>query len=107
MQNGERVRGHTLARYSRHPGWMRSLSGSALLRAVIDHVNGVTGRHKGEIAPWDVVNEAVADGGSGARRDSDRQRHPDPAVLLLERRQPTPDPHLSDTAVRTEPTASR
>lgn len=74
VQNGKKVRGHTLAWHSQQPGWMQSLSGSTLRQAMIDHINGVMGHYKGKIAQWDVVNEAFADGGSGARRDSNLQR---------------------------------
>ncbi|CAM5684051.1 hypothetical protein STENM327S_09338 [Streptomyces tendae] len=41
---------------------------------MIDHINGVMAHYKGKIAQWDVVNEAFADGSSGARRDSNLQR---------------------------------
>ncbi|WP_329407414.1 endo-1,4-beta-xylanase [Streptomyces sp. NBC_00704] len=74
VQNGKRVRGHTLAWYSQQPGWMQSLSGGTLRQAMIDHINGVMAHYKGKIAQWDVVNEAFADGNSGARRDSNLQR---------------------------------
>ena len=72
-QNGKSVRGHTLAWHSQQPGWMQSLSGSALRQAMIDHINGVMGYYKGKIPVWDVVNEAYADSGGG-RRDSNLQR---------------------------------
>ncbi|MFE2632878.1 endo-1,4-beta-xylanase [Streptomyces sp. NPDC004562] len=74
VQNGKQVRGHTLAWHSQQPGWMQSLSGSSLRQAMIDHINGVMAHYKGKIAQWDVVNEAFADGSSGARRDSNLQR---------------------------------
>ncbi|WP_425826918.1 endo-1,4-beta-xylanase [Streptomyces fractus] len=74
VQNGKQVRGHTLAWHSQQPGWMQSLSGSDLRQAMISHINGVMGHYKGKIAQWDVVNEAFADGSSGARRDSNLQR---------------------------------
>ncbi|WP_338904847.1 endo-1,4-beta-xylanase [Streptomyces nigra] len=74
VQNGKEVRGHTLAWHSQQPGWMQSLSGSSLRQAMIDHINGVINHYKGKIAQWDVVNEAFADGSSGARRDSNLQR---------------------------------
>ncbi len=74
VQNGKQVRGHTLAWHSQQPGWMQSLSGSALRQAMIDDINGVMAHYKGKIAQWDVVNEAFADGSSGARRDSNLQR---------------------------------
>ena len=72
--NGKRVRGHTLAWHSQQPGWMQNLSGSALRNAMINHVTQVATHYKGKIYAWDVVNEAFADGGRGARRDSNLQR---------------------------------
>ncbi|MFF9485484.1 endo-1,4-beta-xylanase [Streptomyces sp. NPDC014676] len=74
VQNGKQVRGHTLAWHSQQPSWMQNLSGSTLRQAMINHINGVMAHYKGKIAQWDVVNEAFADGNSGARRDSNLQR---------------------------------
>ncbi|MFK3728804.1 endo-1,4-beta-xylanase [Streptomyces sp. NPDC088090] len=74
VQNGKQVRGHTLAWHSQQPAWMQNLSGSALRQAMNNHITGVMTHYKGKIAQWDVVNEAFADGSSGARRDSNLQR---------------------------------
>ncbi|NJQ06151.1 endo-1,4-beta-xylanase [Streptomyces lonarensis] len=74
VQNGKQVRGHTLAWHSQQPGWMQNLSGGALRQAMVDHINGVMNHYRGKIVEWDVVNEAFADGNSGARRDSNLQR---------------------------------
>jgi endo-1,4-beta-xylanase len=71
---GMRVRGHTLAWHSQQPGWMQNMSGSALRQAMLNHVTRVASYYRGKIHSWDVVNEAFADGGSGARRDSNLQR---------------------------------
>jgi endo-1,4-beta-xylanase len=73
VQNGARIRGHTLAWHNQQPPWMQGLSGSALRSAMINHINGVLAHYRGRMAYWDVVNEAFADG-SGARRDSNLQR---------------------------------
>ena len=73
-QNGKQVRGHTLAWHSQQPGWMENMSGTALRNAMINHVTQVATHYKGQIYAWDVVNEAFADGSSGARRDSNLQR---------------------------------
>ncbi|GAA4949099.1 endo-1,4-beta-xylanase [Actinoplanes utahensis] len=74
LSNGAKVRGHALLWHAQQPGWARSLSGSALRTAAINHVTQVATHYKGRIHSWDVVNEAFADGGSGGRRDSNLQR---------------------------------
>ncbi|MGN9891796.1 endo-1,4-beta-xylanase [Micromonospora sp. L31] len=72
--NGMQVRGHALAWHSQQPGWAQNLSGSALRSAMVNHVTQVATYYRGKIHSWDVVNEAFADGGTGARRDSNLQR---------------------------------
>ena len=71
---GMRVRGHALAWHSQQPGWVQNLSGTALRNAMLNHVTKVAQNYAGRIYAWDVVNEAFADGNSGARRDSNLQR---------------------------------
>ncbi|QFZ17160.1 endo-1,4-beta-xylanase [Saccharothrix syringae] len=71
---GMRVRGHALAWHSQQPGWMQNMSGTALRNAMLNHITQVATYYKGKIYAWDVVNEAYADGSSGARRDSNLQR---------------------------------
>jgi endo-1,4-beta-xylanase len=74
LQNGKKVRGHALAWHSQQPGWMQNMSGTQLRNAMLNHVTQVATHYKGKIYAWDVVNEAFADGSSGARRDSNLQR---------------------------------
>jgi endo-1,4-beta-xylanase len=71
---GMRVRGHALAWHSQQPPWVQNLSGTALRNAMLNHVSTVARKYAGRIYAWDVVNEAFADGNSGARRDSNLQR---------------------------------
>jgi endo-1,4-beta-xylanase len=71
---GMSVRGHTLAWHSQQPGWMQNMSGSALRQAMLNHVTQVAAHFRGQVVAWDVVNEAFADGSTGARRDSNLQR---------------------------------
>jgi endo-1,4-beta-xylanase len=72
--NGMRIRGHALAWHSQQPAWVQGLSGTALRSAMLNHVSTVAAHYRGRIYSWDVVNEAFADGTSGARRDSNLQR---------------------------------
>jgi endo-1,4-beta-xylanase len=74
LAQGAKVRGHALLWHQQQPSWAQSLSGSALRSAAINHVTQVATHYRGKIYAWDVVNEAFADGGSGARRDSNLQR---------------------------------
>jgi endo-1,4-beta-xylanase len=74
LGRGMKVRGHTLAWHSQQPSWMQSLSGSTLRQAMLNHVTQVATHFRGQVTWWDVVNEAYADGSSGARRDSNLQR---------------------------------
>ncbi|SCG66626.1 endo-1,4-beta-xylanase [Micromonospora halophytica] len=71
---GMKVRGHTLLWHAQQPGWAQNLSGSTLRAAAMNHVTQVATHYRGRIHSWDVVNEAFADGTSGARRDSNLQR---------------------------------
>jgi len=67
-QNQE-VRGHTLVWHSQLPGYVAALTDPAELQAAVDrHIAEVAGHYRGQVAYWDVVNEAFVDDGS--RRDS-------------------------------------
>ncbi|PRZ09489.1 endo-1,4-beta-xylanase (glycosyl hydrolase family 10) [Isoptericola sp. CG 20/1183] len=74
LSNGKQVRGHALAWHSQQPGWMQNMEGQQLRQAMLNHVTEVATHYRGKIHSWDVVNEAFADGSSGARRNSNLQR---------------------------------
>jgi endo-1,4-beta-xylanase len=63
------VRGHTLLWHQCVPNWLANakFSREEAINHMRDHIYTVVGRYKGRIAIWDVVNEAVADDGSGLR----------------------------------------
>jgi len=67
MQNGLKVKGHTLVWHKQLPSWVTSLTTAADVRkAMTDHINGVVGHFKGKVTVWDVVNEAfITDGKTG------------------------------------------
>lgn len=102
--NRQRVAGHTLvwARDECTPGWMlrdgdQPAGRDLVLSRMTTHIREVVGRYRGRIGAWDVVNEALDDGGdllrpSGwrAATDSDfigeafRAAHAtDPEALLI------------------------
>lgn len=100
VQFGERrdmyIVGHTLVWHAQTPDWVFAgdnpapeqpesegrqarrrfgyqgprASREELLQRMRDHIHAIVGRYKGRIHAWDVVNEAIADGGEDVLRDS-------------------------------------
>ena len=71
---GMRVKGHTLIWHGSVPAWLNALSASDLRIAFENHIRAVGEHYRGRLLAWDVVNEAVADGGSGLRDTVFRQK---------------------------------
>ena len=68
QQNGMKVKGHTLVWHSQLPDWVAAITdATALHAAMINHVTQVASHYRGKVIAWDVVNEAVADGGQSLR----------------------------------------
>lgn len=69
-RNGLEVHGHTLVWHTDQPAWLfKSENGGPidrdeLLARMKKHIDKVAGRYRGEIAYWDVVNEAFEDDGT-------------------------------------------
>src|SRR4051812_7635930 len=68
-ENGMRMRGHTLVWHQQLAFWVKGLKADALRAAMTRHIQTVVGHWKGQIAQWDVVNEALANGDRGQLRD--------------------------------------
>ncbi|MBO0938406.1 endo-1,4-beta-xylanase [Fibrella sp. HMF5335] len=74
QQHGLKVRGHTLCWHNQIPPWLfvdstgKQVSRDVLLARLKQHISAVVGRYKGKIYAWDVVNEAVPDGGDALYR---------------------------------------
>ena len=71
--NHMQVTGHNLVWHEQTPAWFfddngKPASRDKLLDRMKTHIQTVVGRYKGRIHGWDVVNEAVAEGGSGDLR---------------------------------------
>ncbi|MEO5711908.1 MAG: endo-1,4-beta-xylanase [Luteolibacter sp.] len=68
--------GHNLVWHSQTPQWVFQGDGGKpatreeLLKRMKDHIHTVAGHFKGKVKGWDVVNEALSDGGPEILRDS-------------------------------------
>ncbi len=67
--NGMQLRGHNLCWHAYNPDWLAngSFSPGDLSNLLQTYIANVVGHFKGEVFAWDVVNEALADDGSGLR----------------------------------------
>jgi endo-1,4-beta-xylanase len=74
LSQSMRVKGHTLIWHGATPTWVNALSAGDLRSAFERHIRTVAGHYQGRVHAWDVVNEAVADDGSGLRDTVFRQR---------------------------------
>ncbi|MCU0797307.1 MAG: endo-1,4-beta-xylanase [Akkermansiaceae bacterium] len=79
-KHGMKLIGHTLVWHSQTPDWVfRGPDGGPATRELLldrmrGHILRVVGRYRGKVHGWDVVNEALADGGAEALRDSPWRR---------------------------------
>jgi endo-1,4-beta-xylanase len=67
MQNGMKIKGHTLVWHKQLPAYVTSLTAAAdVSSAMLEHISGVMSHFKGKVYAWDVVNEAwLTDGRTG------------------------------------------
>ena len=72
--HGMKLRGHALIWHGAVPGWVNGLSAADLKTAFDHHILSVADHYRGRMLAWDVVNEAVADDGSGLRNSVFRQK---------------------------------
>jgi endo-1,4-beta-xylanase len=57
---GQRVRGHNLCWHEALPDWFKStVTGDNARTLLVEHIQTVAGRYKGQLHSWDVINEAV------------------------------------------------
>jgi len=64
LEASQIVRGHTLVWFSQLPPWVSELDGDQLRAAVTGFMREMIGRYRGRVGVWDVVNEAITDGGA-------------------------------------------
>lgn len=91
-ENNIKVWGHTLAWHAQTGNWFfqgtngEPASRELALERLKKHISTVAGRYKGKVLGWDVVNESIADGGTGETenlRKSSWYRTVGPDVLTL------------------------
>jgi endo-1,4-beta-xylanase len=71
---GQRVKGHTFIWHGATPSWVNGLSPADFRVAFERHIRTVADHYQGRVHTWDVVNEAIADDGSGLRDTVFRQK---------------------------------
>jgi len=65
--NGCLMRGHTMCWGAQTPTWVQSLSRTAMLAAMKNHITNLMTHWKGKVLEWDIVNEAVSDGSASLK----------------------------------------
>jgi endo-1,4-beta-xylanase len=74
QSQGMQVKGHALIWHQALPDWVQTLSAEELRTEFEAHIRSVAAYYRGRVRAWDVVNEAVADDGSGLRDTVFRQK---------------------------------
>lgn len=75
-ENGIKMRGHCLVWHNQFSDWMlydengNSVDKEVFYARLKDHIQTVMNRYKDVIYAWDVVNEAMSDGGTNPYRES-------------------------------------
>lgn len=72
LEHDMEIHGHTLVWHSQTPAWFFQENGKPVSRETAierlrNHIYTVVGKYKGIVKEWDVVNEPIADDGSGLR----------------------------------------
>lgn len=74
--NNLAVHGHTLVWHAQTNNWFfREGDKAAVTQRMKDHISTLVGRYKGQILSWDVVNEAINDGGNGQTAQAENLRN--------------------------------
>ena len=74
--NNLAVHGHTLVWHAQtNPWFFRDGDKVAVTKRLKDHISTLVGRYKGKIQGWDVVNEAINDGGNAQTAQTENLRN--------------------------------
>ncbi len=70
------IHGHTLVWHAQTSNWFfRDGDKATVTQRLKDHISVLVGRYKGKIRSWDVVNEAIADGGNAETAQTENLRN--------------------------------
>ncbi len=76
VDNKVAVHGHTLVWHAQTGNWFfRDGDREKVTQRLKDHVSTLVGRYKGKIRGWDVVNEAISDGGTAETARTENLRN--------------------------------
>lgn len=67
-RHGLEMRGHTLVWDRQEPAWLDAVPARELGPVLHTHILTLMGRYRGQLRSWDVINEPLAEDGSGLRR---------------------------------------
>ena len=74
--NNLAIHGHTLVWHAQTSNWFfRNGDKAAVTQRMQDHIRTLVGRYKGKIQSWDVVNEAINDGGNAETAQTENLRN--------------------------------
>jgi GH35 family endo-1,4-beta-xylanase/enterochelin esterase-like enzyme len=70
------IHGHTLVWHAQTDNWFfRDGGREVVAQRMKDHISTLVGRYKGRIRSWDVVNEAISDGGNAQTAQTENLRN--------------------------------
>ena len=76
VDNSIAIHGHTLVWHAQTNNWFfRDGDKAAVTQRLRDHISTLVGRYKGKIRSWDVVNEAINDGGNAETAQTENLRN--------------------------------
>lgn len=74
-RNQMTIHGHTLVWHAQTPNWFFEGGDPDTIRQRMkDHIETLVGRYKGQLQSWDVVNEAISDGGNSETAKTENLR---------------------------------